>query len=167
MLKQPKFLLIGAAAVVLVLLSIFSFKSSTANKPKLAPAPTPSSVASLNSDELPEVSLSFTPDGHYTTVSITNIFADQLEYNIIYDALVKGNRIQAGVNASKVLDGKTNYSQKQLLGSESSGKFTFHQDISNAVLELTLRDSSGRSVYTASYPFKLSAGETQLLTPQE
>ena len=129
------------------------------------PSPTPEAIAAvqLSSDKYPKVSMDFSTDGHYATVNITNVNADQLEYNLIYEATVKGNVIQTGVNASQSLKGKNTYSQKQLLGSESSGKFSYHTNIKNAVMELTLREAKGGSVYSASYPFEVTPGKSSEL----
>jgi len=164
---MPKNYLIGAGILVVVLIIFgFIFKLSFLSR-KSTPTPTPTLgfAQQLPAEKQPKVSLEFSPDAHYVTVNITNIFSDQLEYNLIYDATVKGNKIQTGVNASAKLDGKSEYSYKQLLGSESSGKFTYHSKIENAVMELTLRDSANRSIFTASYPFTVSLGESISLQP--
>ena len=120
---------------------------------------------SLVSTWLCDIKIAISSDLHFATVTLSNLHADSLEYNLIYDATVKGNKIQTGVNASAKLDGKSEYSYKQLLGSESSGKFTYHSKIENAVMELTLRDSANRSIFTASYPFTVSLGESISLQP--
>lgn len=124
------------------------------------PAPTPTFAQQLPAEKHPQVSLSFSSDTHFVTVNIKNIHADQLEYNLIYEATIKKNRTQTGVNAQTLLEGKNEYSYKQLLGSESSGKFTYHTNIQNAVMELTLRDAQNRSIFTASYPFTVSPGKS-------
>lgn len=139
-------------------------------KPKSSlptPTPTPEVAIQLSADKQPQVELKFTTDGHYVTVSLSNLSADQLEYNLIYDATVKSSKLQTGVNATANIKGKSTYSQKQLLGSESSGKFTYHEKITNAVMELTLRDASGRSVFTSTYPFTVKPGASTTLTPSE
>ncbi len=145
---------------------ILSFK----DKPKSSlptPTPTPEAAIQLTTDKQPQVELKFTSDGHYATVSLSNLSADQLEYNLIYDATVKSSKLQTGVNSTANISGKSTFSQKQLLGSESSGKFTFHENITNAVMELTLRDASGRSIFTATYPFTVTPGKSIKLSPSE
>jgi hypothetical protein len=133
-----------------------------------APVPTPTlePASQLPSEKHPQVNLEFSKDGHYVTVKITNIFADRLEYNLIYDAKVKGNVIQTGVAASAQTAGQSEYSREQLLGSESSGKYTYHENIQNAVLELTLRDAASRSIFTATYPFIFSPSQSVPLSAQ-
>lgn len=140
--------------------------SSSGPKPTPTPKPTPM-VVQLTPDQAPVVKLSFTSDGHYVTVQISQIKADKLEYNLIYDAKVKSSLINTGVSGSSTLDGKDSYLYKQLLGSESSGHFTFHEQIKNATMELTLRNSDNYSVYNATYPFTVSAGSTLTLTPAQ
>ncbi|MBI2008539.1 hypothetical protein HYS82_02685 [Candidatus Amesbacteria bacterium] len=151
-----------AGIVIVILLSIgfFLFRRTPFVAPQGEVEPTPGFAQQLSPNQYPKVTLDFSSDAHYVTVNVTNIHSDQLEYNLIYDALVKNTKIQTGVNALARLDGKTEYSYRQLLGSESSGKFTYHTKISNAVMELTLRDSQNRSVYNSTFPFTVSPGKT-------
>ena len=151
------------AAVVILLASasvIYVAKKNGGTLPKPSPSPTPAMAVQLSNEKQPKVSVQFDAKGNYVTVTVSNLNADQLEYNLIYDATVKGNQIQTGVNASTSVKDKSTYTQKQLLGSESSGKFTYHTNIKNAVMELTLRDESRSSVFSATYPFTVSAGES-------
>lgn len=133
----------------------------------LGPTPSPSAAVQLSVDQQPKVSMAFTSDARYVTVSLTNLHADKIEYNLIYDATVGKSKLNTGVNSTSVVTGKTAFTQKQLLGSESSGKFSYHENIQNAMMELTLRDASGRSVFTASYPFVVSSGSSITLTASE
>ncbi len=153
--------------VVLALTGVFAAKKFVTGGAKVAPTPTLAPLQELTEDQYPSVKLQFSSDGHYVTVNIENLHSDQLEYNLIYDAVVKGNKIQTGVNASSKLEGKTTYSKQQLLGSESSGKFTYHTNLKNAVMELTLRDAGNRSVYSATYPFEVTPGSSVSLNPSE
>jgi len=153
---------IAGAVVVLGIASviIYSAKKNGGQLPVPSPKPTPEIVEQLTPDKQPKVNMAFSSDAHYVTVSIANISAASLEYNLIYDATVKGSSLQTGVNASTHLKGATTYSKKQLLGSESSGKFTYHANIKNAVMELTLRDANNSSVFSATYPFSVIAGSS-------
>ncbi len=163
-----KWLPIAGAIVTLGLSTgvILYFKGKP-SPPLPAPTPTPAIAIQLAPDKQPKVELKFSSDGHFVTVSLSNLNAYQLEYNLIYDAMVKGSKLQTGVNSTANITGKTTFSQKQLLGSESSGKFTYHEKITNAVMELALRDSSGRSVFTSTYPFIVKSGSSSTLTPSE
>ena len=154
--------LIGALIVILLIGGILFAKSkfTSGSKVTLTPTPTPESVAQLTPDQAPKVSLSFTGDGHYVTVNITEIHAAKLEYNLIYNATVKNIQINTGVSGSSALNGGNSYSYKQLLGSESSGHFTYHSNITDATMELTLRNDAGYSVFNATYPFSVSPGKT-------
>jgi hypothetical protein len=157
---KTKFILI--ALVVLVLFGVGAgVKFIFSGKTTVAPTPTPMQEAvQLPADQQPQVSLQFTADGHYVTVNIANLHAASLEYDLIYDATVKTNHIQTGVNASAKIDGQSTYSKQQLLGSESSGHFTYHTNIANATMNLTLRDSGGRSIFQSTYPFTVTAGKS-------
>lgn len=162
-----KKLIIGAVILVVIVGGFFLLRKPKTKTVQPETSPTTGVAQQLTPDQYPKVSLDFSVDAHYVTVNITNINADQIEYNLIYDATVKGNKIQTGVNASAKLDGKTEYSYKQLLGSESSGKFTYHTKIENAVMELALRDAAGRSVYNATLPFTVSPGKSVELSQSQ
>ncbi len=156
--------IIGAVLVLAISAGvIISFRG---DKSALLPSatPSPAAVEPLTADKYPQVKLVFSSDAHYVMVNLANLHADQLEYNLIYDAMVKKSKLQTGVNSTADIRGKSTFSQRQLLGSESSGKFTYHESITNAVMELTLRDAQGRSIYTATYPFTVQAGKTVDLT---
>lgn len=163
---KPKILVIALVGIVLVGIAGFVIL-----RPRNTPPTSGSTqesgeaVITLAPDQQPRIKISFTADAHYATVEANNLYADQIEYNLIYDATIKGNRIQTGVNALAKLEGKRDYAARQLLGSESSGKFTYHEGISGAVLELTLRDAQNRSIFTASYPFTVTPGQSVDLTP--
>ncbi len=151
------------AAVVILLASasvIYVAKKNGGELPKPSSSPAPVAAVQLSENKQPKVAMQFDAKGNYVTVTISNLYADQLEYNLIYDATVKGNQIQTGVNASTSVKGKSTYTQKQLLGSESSGKFTYHTNIKNAVMELTLRDASRSSVFSATYPFEVKVDKS-------
>lgn len=167
MSRKPLFIVLGLALFLILIGSLFVRARRSGQSSTLAPTPPEEPFIQLEPDKQPQISLEFSSDGHYVTVNVTNLHAAALEYNLIYEATVKKNRIMTGVNASEKLEGRTQYSQKQLLGSESSGKFTYHQDIENARLELTLRDTSGRSIFTSTYPFALSPGGAVDLTSSQ
>lgn len=167
-MSRPQLIVVGILVGVVVLGGIFFFRGSGGSTPEVTPtvAPTaPPAAQQLTEEQLPTVSVQFSQDAHYVTVNISGLQAAQLEYDLIYDATVKGQKLQTGVNASYDLSGKTTYSERQLLGSESNGKFSYHTNIQNATLNLTLRDASRRSIYTAVYPFTVKAGSSSELTP--
>lgn len=166
-----KFFLLFLGGLVMVAVAAVLFKAGgdpSKIRTSLTPTPTEEPLVQLAPEDHPKVALMFRTDSRYVTVNISNLTkAAALEYNLIYDAVVKKNKIQAGVNASAKLEGQTTYSKEQLLGSESSGKFTYHESITNAIMELTLRDANGRSIYTATYPFTVTPGKSSELTPSQ
>lgn len=153
--------------VIIILLGLggfFGFKvTKSLFKPGVVPTPTAEPLTQLTPDQYPKVSVDFSNDPHYVTVKIFEINADKLEYDLRYDAMVKKNKIDTGVTAATSLNGKKNYEQRQLLGSESSGKFTYHEKIENARIVLTLRDSYNRSVFMGEYPFVVTPNSSQNL----
>jgi|GEM_PF-5546767 len=155
--------IVGAIGALGLSAGVLLYFKGKPNSSLPAPTLTPEAAVQLTTDKRPQVELNFSSDGHFVTVSLSSLHADQLEYNLIYDAMVKGSKLQTGVNSTANISGKTIFSQKQLLGSESSGKFTYHEKITNAVMELTLRDSGGRSTFTQTYPFTVSPGSSMKL----
>lgn len=158
--------IIGAVLVLVVSGAIIYSARKNGGQLPLKATPGPAAVQ-LTAEEQPKIDMTFSSDSHYVTVNLTNLHADKLEYNLIYDATVGKSKLNTGVNSTSVVTGKSTFSQKQLLGSESSGKFSYHADIHNAIMELTLRDSSGRSIFTATYPFTVVAGGSASLTASE
>jgi len=151
--------------IVLLVIVLFGIgagvKFAFFSKSSVIPTPTPLAEAEqLSPDKHPKPSLQFSADAHYVTVNIANLHAASLEYDMIYDATVKNNQIQAGVNVAAKIDSQSTYSKQQLLGSESSGKFTYHTNINNATLNLILRDGAGRSIFQASYPFVVAPSKS-------
>jgi hypothetical protein len=157
--------------VLVIALGIGGFLIFNKNKnpeSTITPASTPDPVAQqLPPDKQPSVSLAFDAVGHYVTVTVANLNADQIEYSLVYDAVVKNNKINTGASGGGRITGQTTYTQKQLLGSESSGHFTYHENIQNALMNLTLRDSSNRSVFSATYPFTVTPGKSVSLTASQ
>ena len=163
-----KKIIIITSLVIVSLIAIGGVKVfSTGNSTNPVPTPTPTAVEQLSPDKYPQVSLDFSADGHYVTVNLSKLQAASLEYNLIYDAIVKKNQVNTGVTGSTKLEGKDSYTYRQLLGSESSGKFTFHEEIKNAVMELTLRDTNRYSIFSATYPFEVSPGKSLDLSPAQ
>ncbi len=160
--KGSWWLAVGAV-VVLVIAGAFIY---SAKKQSLTsgPNPSPAIVEQLPKEKQPQAELAFTPDGHEVTVSLTNLHADVLEYTLEYTANIKKGKevtqLQTGVVGGGDIAGKSTFSEKQLLGSESSGKRVYHEDIHEASMKLTLRDSLGRSIFTATYPFEVKPGNT-------
>lgn len=164
--KGSWWLAVGAIAILVVAGGVI-YSARKSGGQLVRPTPSPAVAQQLPAEKQPQVELTFSKDGHYVTVNVSNLFADKLEYNLIYDAKVKASRLNTGVNAAASVADKSTYSYRQLLGSESSGKFTYHEDITNAVMELTLRDLSGRSIFTATYPFEVTPGKSVELTASQ
>lgn len=156
---------LAIVALVAAGVVVYTYKNKSTNNTVAVTTPTPATAEQLTADKQPKVNLTFTSDSHYATVNFTNLYANTIEYNLIYDATVGKNNLNTGVNSTATVTGMTTFSQKQLLGSESSGHFSYHANIHNATMELTLRDAQGRSIFTATYPFTVTPGSTVSLTP--
>ncbi len=166
--KGSWWLAVGAV-VVLVIVGAF-FYSAKKHNLVVGPNPSPALVEQLAKEKQPQVELAFTADGHEVTVTMANLHADTLEYTLEYTANIKKGKevtqIQTGVAGGGNISGKSTYSEKQLLGSESSGKRVYHEAIHDATMKVTLRDSQGRSIFTATYPFEVKPGAAVSLSPQ-
>lgn len=167
--KGSWWLAVGAV-VVLSVAGLFIYSAQKKNS-SVGPTPSPAYISQLPVEKQPKVELAFSSDGHEVTVNISNLYADSIEYTLVYDASVKKGKetsqIQTGVAGGGDVSGKSTYSETQLLGSESSGKRVYHENIHNANMELTLRDASGRSIFTATYPFEVKAGASTSLSLSE
>ncbi len=155
------------AVLVLAVAGLFIYTSQK-HTTTVGPNPSPAQVAQLPKEKQPQVALAFTSDGHEVTVSLTNLNASVLEYTLEYTASIRKGKevteIKTGVAGGGDITGKSTFSEKQLLGSESSGKRVYHEDIHDAAMKLTLRDTQGRSIFTAAYPFEVKAGSSVQLS---
>ncbi len=82
---------------------------------RITPTPTETPAAEqLAPDKQPRVSLQFSSDAHYVTVKLSNLNADVLEYNLIYDAIVKKSKINSGVSGGGKISGKSEFTVTEL-----------------------------------------------------
>jgi len=161
-----KYVAIFAVVILIGVLGLFFLKKQFSSPgSNIQPTPTEEEVMQLDPKDQPKVSLEFSSDSHYVTVKMINVNASKVEYSIIYDAKIKSkgkvSQVNTGVTGGGTAnkDSKTYESAKQLLGSESSGHITYHEEIKNGMVDLTLRDEKGRSVFKTNYSFTLTPGK--------
>lgn len=112
------------------------------------------SEAELPIEQRPFTSLTPTSDGHWLIMKIERINvpnATTLEYELLYQVPGKPDQ---GIPGTVKLDGK-DIERKLLLGTESSGNYSFDEGVERGKLTLKFRDSSNKLIGTVSTDFHL------------
>ncbi len=102
-------------------------------------------VAEIPLEKRPLVKLVPSEDGHWLDLSISEVMVDgaaSVDYELLYTKL--DGRVQ-GVPGKVALNGNS-IERKLLLGSESSGKYTYDEGIEGGKLSLKFRNESGKLV---------------------
>jgi len=142
--KPIKFLLLAIFSLFLV-----GCGRSQPKDPK--PEPKPKLISQA---DLPTVFLTPYVDKHRLDITISNIKAPRMDYQIIYTANINGNQVERGfggrdikVNSNQLIrEGK----DAVVFGSESSGKFKYDEGVKNGSIEITYRDDKGKVTGRAS-----------------
>ena len=109
-------------------------------------------------EERPYVTLTPSSDGHWLTVNVSRIKnASSLDYELLYNTASGASQ---GSISSFNLQGKTSYSKKILLGSESSGNYKYDKGVTEGSLTIKLRSSQGVRKFVSE--FHLQQGEKEL-----
>jgi len=99
--------------------------------------------------ERPYVVLIPSRDGHWLTIHVSRIKnASILEYELLYNTASGAN--QGSINEVS-LDGKTTYSKKILLGSESSGHYKYDEGVVKGNLTVRLRGDEGTRKFVTDF----------------
>ena len=157
MKKYLPLILIVVALLLLIVGGFFFWRSRKASQktPGLEPEGT---LIETTLKERPYITLTPSSDGHWLTIDVARIKdADSLEYELLYNTA--SGATQGSINSVK-LEGKTTYTKKILLGSESSGRFKYDEGVSQGTLTLRLRGGPGTRKFVTE--FHLQQGETEL-----
>lgn len=114
-------------------------------------------------EKQPVTSLTPSEDGYWLILKIEKIIIDaaSLDYELLYK--LPDGRTQ-GVPGTVKLDGQKTIERELLLGSESSGKFTYDEGVESGTLTLRFRNEKGKLLVKFSTQFHLQS-ETKKLTP--
>jgi len=154
------------AVIVVLVLALFGggwLVWQKTKKPKetgATPTPTPEGIiVEVSLKERPFVSLTPSSDGHWLTINVSRIKeATTLEYELLYNTA--SGAMQGSINTVS-LEGRTSYSKRILLGSESSGNYKYDQGVEEGSLTVKLRGLGGLRKSVSQ--FHLQRGE-KLLT---
>jgi hypothetical protein len=123
-------------------------------------------VPDLPADQRPTLGLVPTDDGHYLNLFVDNIKvpgAESMDYELLWKATNEsGVQTTQGTSSTVQLKGQTSYTDKLLLGSESSGKFRYDKDVSQGTLTLRFRNSTGKLLGKVATDFHLQTDTTSL-----
>lgn len=123
------------------------------------PTPTPEVFVETTLEERPFVSLTPSSDGHWLTLAVSRIQdADSFEYELTYET--DEGVTQGAVGGPFNLKGKTTYEKEILLGTESSGKFRYHEGVEQGTLMVRLEGGPGPRKFVTE--FYLKKGPAQL-----
>ncbi|MBN1263319.1 MAG: hypothetical protein JW991_03090 [Candidatus Pacebacteria bacterium] len=157
-------------AIVLIILLVIAglaggaFFLSRGKKEEGKPVstPTPPVFVETTINERPFVSLIPSEDGHWLTLKIGRIQkAETLEYELSYTT---GEGLVQGAYSSPFdLGGETDYERKILLGTESSGRYRYHEGVREGNITVRLEGGPGPRKYVSE--FKLQQGENRLVSP--
>lgn len=133
----------------------------------LAQSPEEETVAELPASQRPLTTLSPTKIaangnyGHWLTLNIKNInVPDAATVDYLLEYTIEDGRTQ-GVPGQVKLNGQ-DIQRDLLLGSESSGKFTYDKGVEKGKLTLKFRNSNGKLIGKLSTDFHLQSNTTQI-----
>jgi|SRR3989344_1659455 len=148
-------LVVGA----LVITGAFFVLKARKSKPEIEDDET--ALLNLSLEERPVVSLTPTSDGHYITLKVEKITFDpkSVDYLLLYET---SEGVQQGVPGTVELEGKKEFEEKLLLGSESSGKFRYDEGVENGSVELKFRNSDGELMAKFETDFHMQTSTIEL-----
>ncbi len=109
----------------------------------------------------PIASLTPSEDGHWLNLKIEKIVLDatSFDYELLYK--LPDGRTQ-GVPGTVKLDGQKTIERELLLGSESSGKFSYDEGVESGTLTLRFRNEKGKLIAKFSTQFHLQSDTSKL-----
>jgi len=147
--KKIPLILLGIGILVVGIIALFVFK----NKNK--EAETEDVVKEIEFSKRPVVSLIPSEDGHWLKMIVDKVAVDKaetLDYEILYS--LPDGRPQ-GAPGSIKLGSEKKVERDFLLGTESSGKYTFDKGVDKGTFTIRYRDSKGKLLAKFSTKFHL------------
>jgi hypothetical protein len=142
---------------VVVLAGAFIFIKGEKQKKEVIPVSQDETVQEIPIEKRPITSLTPSTDGHWLKLKVEKITvnAASIEYELLYQ--LPDGRPQ-GVPGTIKLNGVSEIERDLLMGSESSGKFSYDQGVEKGTLTLKFRDDTGKLVGKLSGDFHLQSG---------
>ena len=141
---MKKGLMIGIGLVLVIGLGFIGWFILGKNNSgeEVLPTPTPVRYVEVSAEEAPFVSLIPSSDGHWLTLNIAGIRdAETVEYELAYDTAAGVGQGSISSPSPVGADGK--YEKRIMLGTESSGKYTFHEGVSGGSVTVKLAGGLG------------------------
>jgi len=156
--KYLPFILLGVGVLVLVV----GFLFMKGGKKDEAMEDEDANVAEVPVDKRPYTTLTPSEDGHWLTLKLTDLKfdAESVEYQIVYT--LPDGRNQGVPGTPILLSGTKDIERKLLLGTESSGKYYYDENVKEGTLTLRYRDSKGKLIGKLSTKFHLQKGDEKL-----
>lgn len=123
------------------------------------PTPTPEKYLEVGVEDAPFVSITPSKDGHWLKVNLERIReAETIEFELAYETSEGVNQGAIGGPYPVPADGT--YTKEILLGTESSGHYTYHQGVKGGTLTVRLGGGIGPRKFMAD--FILASGDDPL-----
>jgi hypothetical protein len=141
---------------VVVLLGAYIFIKREKQK-AVVQVPQEGTIQEISVEKRPIVSLTPSTDGHWLKLKVEKIVinAVSMDYELLYQ--VPDGR-QQGVPGTIQLNGVSEIERDLLMGSESSGKFSYDQGVEKGTITIKFRDNQGVLVGKLSSDFHLQSG---------
>ena len=157
---MKKGLLVGLGLILIIGLGLggwFIFRGIDSNE-EVLPTPTPIRYVEVSVEESPFISLIPSADGHWLTVMVDRIQdAESVEYELSYETA--DGVTQGAIGGPYSLAGVTNYEKKILLGTQSSGNYSYHEGVENGSLTVKLYGGVGARRFIADFVIAENEGD--------
>jgi len=149
-------LIIGGGALI--------FLPGKREEPEEPVLPTPQTFVETSLEERPFVSLTPSADGHWLTLAVSGIQnAEELEYEISYTT---GEGVSQGALGGPFALSGDSYEIKILMGTESSGRYAYHEGVEEGLLIIRLDGGPGPRKFTADWHLEQGVDELTSLDEQ-
>lgn len=160
-----KKIVVGLAGLLVVaglgIGAYFVFGKGKGNEEGPLPTPTPEKYLEVGVEESPFISVTPTADGHWLNIGIERIQdAETIEYELAYETADGVN--QGAIGGPYPVPSSGVYTKKILLGTESSGHYTYHEGVKDGSLTVRLGGGKGPRKFVAD--FALVGKEDELVS---
>lgn len=156
MKRNLAIILIIAIVILLLVGGVLILRSRKAKEPSVTKKPE-GVLIETSLEERPYINLTPSSDGHWLTIEVSRIKeTESLEYELLYNTA--SGATQGSINTVS-LNGKSSYSKKILLGSESSGHYKYDEGVTQGTLTVRLRGGRGTRKFVSEFHLQQSDEE--------
>ena len=162
-MKKKLVVILGVVVLAFLIGAVVWFVRGRQTEEEIVPSKPEGVLIETALEERPYITLTPSSDGHWLTVDVSRIRdADSLEYELLYNTI--GGATQGSISSFE-LKGKSTYSKKILLGSESSGNYKYDEGVTQGTLTIRLRGGEGTRKFVSD--FHLQKGDEDLTSIDE